>query len=350
MVSRHSTPLSTPISQSVKFFCQAVVLSCALTTSAAAQQTGNGLPDFSPEQTNELEKAFGSYTSAVTVFTSRNGASSGAFAVDGDGGDFSVMSIPVSYTFGEDTDELRFKVRSALGQFKSTSSFSGYSDVYSEVEPALPPEFQGLPNENDFLRVTATSLTLGGGLEYRPTKNLLIEPAFDFVWTHIKQRWNYGNLVSAVLGERFDRDLFNTSVEAMTYSPSIRALYEIQLGGEYAIIPEVTYTHLWSHELWSKSRFGNFNVDSGVLQSRVTASIPLSSETLGRDIDLRPFAVRTDLYRAVKDGLGVSALWDFGADVAVEVKDSWISEVRIGGAYIYADSFDGYRLNLGAEF
>jgi hypothetical protein len=338
------------IGQFAKFLSLGLVVSGALTSSVGAQTIEDIIPDFTPEESRQLRDGFGRYTSFVTVFTSRNGASSGAFSADGDAGDFSVMSVPISYTFGEDSDQLRFKLRSALGQYKSTSSASEFADVYTEIEPELPPELQGLPNENDFLRNTANSLTLGGGFEYRPTKNLLIEPAFDFVWTHIKQRWNYGNIVSALVGARYDRDLFNTSVESMSYSPSIHALYEIELGKGYALIPEVTYTHLWSYDLWSKSEFGDFAIDSGVLQTRVTGSIPLSNETFGRNVDLRPFVVRTDLYRAVKQAFGESTLWDFGADIAVEIKDSWISELRLGGAYIYSDVIEGYRLNLGAEF
>ena len=183
-----------------------------------------------------------------------------------------------------------------------------------------------------------------------PAKGLTIEPAFDVIWTHIKTRWDYHNLISSFLGLKFDRDLFNTSSEAITYAPSIRGEYEIEVANGYFLIPGVTYTHLWSYDLWSKSQFSDFSIDSGVLQSRLGASIPLSSETFGRKVDLRPFVVRTDLYRAVRDSLRENLLWDFGADVAFQIKESWISEVRLGGAYIHASAFDGYRVNLGVEY
>jgi hypothetical protein len=350
MRSKDNFVTLTSVGQGIKALWLTLSVGLALTSSAVAQSIEDIVPDFTPEQANNLREGFGRYSSFVTVFTSRNGATSGAFSAGSDDFDFSVMSIPISYTFGEDSDELRFKVRGALGQFKSTESFGGFSDLYTQYESSLPPEFQGLPNQADFVRNTATSVTLGGGFEYRPTKKLLIEPAFDMIWTHLKQRWNYGNFMSALAGARYDRDVFNTSIEAMTYAPSIHALYAIDFGGEYELIPEITYTHLWSYDLWSKSRYADFNIDSGVLQSKVTVSIPLSNETFGRDVDLRPFVVRTDLYRAVKEAFGTSTLWDFGADVAVEVKDSWISEVRLGAAYIYSDLIEGYRINIGAEF
>ncbi len=327
-----------------------LVVGWALSTPVAAQSLEQLVPDFTPEESDILKRGFGRYTSFVTVFTSRNGASSGNFSAGAGDADFSVNSIPLSYSFGEDTDELRFKVRGAFGQYNSSESISLFSEGYTEIEPYLPSEYQELPNEDDFRRDSVLSLTMGGGFEYRPTKNLLIEPAFDLVWTHIKRRFNYGNFMSSLFGSRYDRDLFNTSLEAITYAPSIHAKYEVGLGEGYALIPEVTYTHLWSYDLWSKSKFADFSIDSGVLQSKVALSVPLSTETFSRDIDLRPYVVRTDLYRAVKESFGESVLWDFGVDIAVEVKDSWISELRFGGAYIYSGSLEGYRVNVGAEF
>lgn len=315
-----------------------------------AQSIDDIIPDFSPEESKILSNGFGAYTSALTVFTSRNGASSGSFSLDDDSGDFSVTSIPVSYTFGDQGDPVRFNLRGAVGQYEARQSISEFSSIYSELEPELPPELQGLPNGTDFARSTATSLTVGGGVIFEPVAGLKIEPAFDVVWTHIKNRWDYHNIVSALVGAKFDRDLFNTSLEAISYSPSLRADYEIDLGCGYQIIPSVVYTHLWSYDLWSKSQFSDFSIDSGVLQSRVGASIPISAETFGRQVALQPFVIRTDLYRAVRESLSENLMWDFGTDVAIEIKDSWIKEVRVGGAYIHASAFDGYRVNLGVDY
>jgi|GEM_PF-6957564 len=192
--------------------------------------------------------------------------------------------------------------------------------------------------------------TLGAGAVIKPVDGLTIEPAFNVIWTHVKTRWDYNNFVSALYGSKFDCDLFNTSLKAISYSPSIRVEYEVNLPGGCRLIPGVTYTHLWSYDLWSKSRFSDFSIDSGVLQSRLAASIPIVGDSVGRQVDLRPFVNRTDLYRAVRDSLEENLLWDFGADIAVQIRDSWIKETRLGGAYIYAMAFDGYRVNLGIEY
>jgi hypothetical protein len=310
-----------------------------------AQTIDDIIPDFTPEEASEISKEFGTYTSAVAVFTGRNSASSGNFTFDDNGPEIAITNVPFSYTFGEENDQTRFRLRGSLGQLERRAENPTFSDIQNEE-----PELEGLPNGADFEKDTATSLTLGTSALITPVKGLTIEPAFDLVWTHVKRRYDYNNFVSALLAQKFDRDVFNNSTESITYSPSLAVNYVVDLGCGYTLNPGVTYTHLWSEDLWSKSQFGNFAIDSGVLQSRLGSNIPLPFQAFGKDTSVRPFAVMTNLYGAVEDSLEEDTMYEFGSDVAFAVNNSWFSDLTVGAAYITASNFDGYRFSIGAEF
>jgi hypothetical protein len=328
----------------------ASLLALSVSNSAIAQTIDDILPDFTPEEAAEISKNFGTYTSAVAVFTGRNAASTGNFSFDNDGGDFSVTSIPITHTFGEESDVSRFRIRGGVGQFDSRISNTDFSDIYSEIESELPEEFQGLENLPDFQKDSATSLTLGGSWVYQPISGLTIEPAFDLIWTHVKRKYDTNNFVSQLVAIKFDRDIFNNSTESISYSPSLGVDYKIDLCNGYSLTPSVRYTHLWSEELWSKSQFGKFSIDSGILQTGLEANMPLGFTTFGSETSLQPFAMWTNLNNAVEEALDEDNLYDFGANFAFAVNNSWLNQLSLGAAYITASDFSGYRLNLGFDF
>ena len=315
-----------------------------------AQSLSDLVPDFSKSEQGQLKKSFGQYASSTVVFTGHNAASSGNFSFDNDGGTVNVTSIPFTHTFGDDGDTLRFIGRGAVGDLESRSSETGFSNIVTEFSNQLPPELTSIPNLPDFRKDRATSLSLGGGAQFEAAPGLTITPAFDFIWTHVKRKYDYNNFLSALFGTKYDRDLFNYSTETISYSPSMDVTYDIDLCDGYKITPSASYTHLWTNDIWSKSKFAEFSINSGVLQTQLAATVPLPYTVLDTALAVKPYVKRTNLYGAVRESLGDKALYDIGTDLEFQLKESMISALRIGAAFITADNLNGYRIDLGVDF
>lgn len=316
-----------------------------------AQSIDDLVPDLTTEERKEISKAFGQYASATTIFTGRNAASTGNFSFDDNGGDFSVANIPYSVRTGEETDEIRLEGRVAVGQFEGRSSIEDFSEITSEIEDSLPPEFQGENNRPDFRKDLATTLTVGTGVVFQPVKGLRITPGFDVLWTHVKRRFDYNNFASALIGVKYDRDVFNYSTEAISYSPNINIAYNIDLGDQYSVTPLATYTHIWSQDLWSKSSLADFSINSGVLHTGISGNIPLPCTSFGYDVALQPAIRRTTLYKGARAALGDDAIWDLGTDFVFDLgEEGTLKAFRLGAAYLTADVLTGYRINVGVDF
>jgi hypothetical protein len=323
-------------------------IALTLISSIHAQNIDDIVPDFSPEEQDFIAKSFGTFTNATTVFTGRNNAASGTLQYKEGDAELNIYNLPITYMTGEKDDSVRYVIRGAIGHLETEKTESTFSDIYSDIENTLPLELQGLPNFADKQEDRATSITLGTGLIYKPTKNLTIEPAFDLIWTQIKREFEYGNFVSALLGAKYDRDLFNHKIEAITYAPSLDINYVIPVNS-IEFIPSAIYTHLWTEETSSDSRFANFSIDSGVLQTQMMLNIPVGKTLFNSESFFRPAVKYTKLYSAVADSLGENHFYDYGATMAFNVNNSYFKEITVGGAYYDADSFDGYRIDLGFE-
>lgn len=328
----------------------AIVALALLTERALAQTIDELVPDFSPQEQADLGRAFGTYASAITVFTGRNAASSGNFSFDDDGGDISIVHIPVSTTFGEEGDRLRLNLRGAFGRFEARTSVYDFFNLSEELRAEDPEVYGEVVNAPDFRKDWANSLSIGAGVVYEPLEGLQITPSFDLIWTHVKRRFDYNNLVSGIVGLKYDRDLFNLSTESITYSPSLEISYQIILACGYSVTPSVTYTHLWTEDLWSKSRFAHFSIDSSVLQGQVTANIPLPFSITSGETDLRPFFKASNLHGAVQNSLEEDSIFDLGTNIAFDVSSDYIDELIVGAAYITASDLEGYRINLEAAW
>jgi len=314
------------------------------------------IPDFSPEQRQFLGRAFGTYTTATTVFTGLNSASGGALSFDGrdgdrDGLELDIYRLPLNYTFGEEGDKVRLALRGVIGRFSGTSSAYFFSDELAASGDALPQEIRDLPNLPDFVRETATSLGGGFGVQIEALKGLTITPAFDLIWTHLRSEYDYNNFLSAFIGAKYDRELFNTSVEAISYVPSIKVAYKYDITDCFAILPNVEYSYLRTTDLWSKSSLADFTTNAEVLRTTIEAAVKTPWEVAKTPVSVHPYVIRTDLGGAAKDGLGFSYFHDVGLDVAFATgaRGWWLSEVRVGGAYIFNDYFDGYRFGFNAK-
>jgi hypothetical protein len=331
---------------------------CLLLPNLRAQEPADFeslVPDFSAQQRAELTNSFGVYTNALSIFTGLDAASTGSFRFKGNeqeaGTDLEIVRLPFSYSFGEQGDRLRPVVRGVVGYFKSTSTVRGFSEVLKESASELPEEINALPNQADFSKDTATSVSLGGGLKVAPIDGLSVTPGFDLIWTHLKRKFDYNNFLSSLLGSKFDRELFNTSVEAISYVPSLRVAYDWNLFDGMAVTTSSDYSHVWTYDLWSKSSLGDFHTDSGVWRNTLEAQIETPLTLADLPVGVHPFIVRTDVSKAAHDSLGFSYLHDLGADITLDVssRSTWIERLKLGAAYIFAHDFSGYRVGLGVD-
>ena len=342
-------------------FAAAVALLSSLSLVPSLAQSDPTIDDIVPDLTQEqqagLSKSFGLYTNALTVFTGLNSVSSGTFTFEGGGegekdADFQIFRLPASHTFGEHGDLWRPQIRGVLGTFSRTQSITLFSDALKESASELPDEINAIPNDADFLREDGISVSAGAGVAIEPIEGLVITPAFDFIWTHYKQQFDYHNFLSALIGVKYDRDIFNTSVEALSYAPSTRISYAWKFCDGLVLTPSADYTHVWTYDSWSKSQYADFESNSGVLRTSLEAQIETPWKLVGLPLGLHPYFVRTDLSGAAHESLGFSYFHDVGLDFTFDVQEhiSWVHRLRVGGAYIFSNNdFSGYRLGVSLD-
>lgn len=314
----------------VRFRCAlvAAVVAVILPTVGAAQMTADEFNDRVNEGVN-----------GVTIFTTQDTASSGVFSFESDNPgesdrDIDILKLPFSHTFGEEGDEIRPEVRAVVGSFQSNYS----------------PPSQAPGETADFSRVDANTFGVSGGVVWKAWKELRVTPLFELAWTHLKRRYDYNNSYSQANLFPYDREAFNTSVDVLTYSPSIEADYTFR-DGETTYVPKLRYAHLFNDSTSSKSSVIDVNSDSGLLQTFLDVNTPLGYNVRGFNLGLHPFIVRTDVFGAAKDAQGPNYFHEIGADVTFDRgTGKLISGFSIGGSYIFGDDFDGYRLGFGLDF
>lgn len=317
-------------------------------------QTAESLPELSNAERKTLGELFGTYSSATATFTGLDSFSSGRVSVNpGDireKAKLSIVRLPYTHYFGEREDTIRGVGKFVLGHFEGTADDHRFSDELKSIYRS-----RGISPDNikaDVSHDEATSLTLGGGVAFAPAKGLTITPAFDMIWTHIKRTWDYNNDLSKLFIQKYDREVFNTSLEAISYTPSIKVGYEIPVTETASVTPSLKYAHLWSYDIWSKSTLADFSVSSGVFQSAVESSIKTPICFLSLPVGVHPFITRTDLSGAARDGLGVKSFYDMGADLVFDTTEvnSFFKEVSLGGSYLFGKNFEGFRVGLGLDF
>lgn len=288
---------------------------------------------------SEFNDRVNEVVNGVTIFTSQDTASSGVFSFDSDAPgasdtDIDLVKIPVSHTFGSDTDVVRPQVRGVLGSLESKRSIA-----------------TGGPGTiDDFSRLEVLTAGVSGGVVYRAWQELRITPLLGVAYSHVKRRYDFNNSYSQSNLLPYDRDAFNTSVDVMTYSPSVEIDYTFR-HGEMILIPKIRYAHLFNDSVSSESSVIDVNSDSGMLQSFFDIETPLGYTVYGQDLGLHPFIVRTDLFGTAKEARGPNYFHEVGADLTFTDKNRKLLEgFSVGASYIFGDDFSGYRIGVGLIF
>jgi hypothetical protein len=288
---------------------------------------------------SEFNDRVNEVVNGVTIFTSQDTASSGVFSFDSKDPsvtdtDIDLLKIPVTHTFGEEEDVLRPQIRGVLGNLKSTRSI----------------ETGGPGSVADFSRLEVMTFGLSGGVVYRAWKELRITPLVGLAYSNVKRRYDFNNSFSQTNLQPFDKDAFNTSVDVMTYTPTLEVDYTFKEGAT-TLIPKVRYSHLFNDSVSSESSVIDVNSDSGMLQSFFDVNTPLGYSVFGQDLGLHPFIVRTDLFGTAKDARGPNYFHELGADLTFTDSNRKLLEgFSVGASYIFGDDFTGYRIGVGLIF
>jgi hypothetical protein len=289
--------------------------------------------------TEEFNDRVNEAVNGVTIFTTQDTASSGVFSIDSErpgesDRSIDILKLPFTYTFGEEGDEIRPEMRMVFGNFQS--NYSPPSQVPGETA--------------DFSRLDASTLGVSGGFVWKAWEELRITTLFGVAWTHLKRRYDFNNSFSQANLLPFDREAFNTSIDVLTYSPTLEVSYTFK-DSETSFVPKIRYAHLFNDSISSKSSVIDIDSDSGLLQSFFDVNTPLGCNLEGFDLGLHPFIVRTDLFGSAKDAKGPNYFHELGIDLTFDRgKGHLLQGFSLGASYIFGDDFDGYRLGLGLDF
>jgi hypothetical protein len=305
--------------------CASFLLSTAVAVAAPNPEEFN-------DRVNEV-------VNGVTIFTSQDTASSGVFSFDSNKpgvGDSNIdlLKLPVSHTFGDKEDTLRPQIRGVLGNLESKRSIAT----------------GGPGSVDDFSRLGVLTAGVSAGAVYKAWKELRITPLMGVAYSHLKRRYDFNNSFSQTNLFPYDRDAFNTSVDVMTYSPSVEVEYTFR-HNETSLIPKMRYAHIFNDSVASKSSVIDVSSDSGLLQSFIDVRTPLGYSVYGHDLGLHPFIVRTDIFGSAKDAPGPNYFHELGSDVTfTNQSEKLIQGFSLGASYIFGDNFSGYRLGVGLIF
>jgi hypothetical protein len=293
-----------------------------------------------PDQSlvDEFNDRVNEAVNGVTIFTTQNTASSGALTLDSNGqGDsdqeIDILKVPISYTFGQEGEEFRPHVRGVIGNFQSSYS----------------PASQVPGGTADYSELDATTVGASGGMTWSPIEQLKITPLFELAWTRLDRNYDFNNTYSQTNFKPFDRDAFNTSVDVLTYSPSLEADYTLK-DGETSYTPKIRYAHLFNDSVSSDSSVIDVNQDSGLLQTFFEVNTPLGYSLFCHELGLRPFIIRTDIFGAAKDARGPNYFHELGLHLTFNRGSEYtIKGFSLGASYIVGHDLTGYRLGIGLD-
>lgn len=208
----------------MKLFIALAALAMLLSTGAMVAATES----LSPEEEAYLRGISQDYfkiTSSIFVsFTSQTGVTQGGFVFDGEAGDdfkMDVVKAPLRYYFAPPESRTRPFLKFSYGYAQTSISYRS-SDLFPEDRDV---------RDRDRSRTHSISLTPGVKWEYMP--GFFIEPAVGFAYSHIEYKYDYNTRFMRELIAHYpslDRDLFNTTVELYSISPTLRHEIEYPLG------------------------------------------------------------------------------------------------------------------------
>jgi hypothetical protein len=317
-----------------KFMVGAVgFLCCVFVSSGEAQeiQLPPRVSGFINDVTNEA-------VNASMIFATDDAVSNGHFVLRQQpqpDKKYDSFKLPGEYVFGERGQTWRPFVRGSFSHVKITSGVNPIDGI----------------GEADFSVTELYAGTIGTGAQWRATENITLVPGFNLTYSHLSNNYDFNNLYSQTNFKPADGQIFNSDGDLFTYAPSLRMLYvrETCWG---TVHYNLGYQHLFNDSISTDHPSLDVKSNTGLLTNRFDMELPLGMEIKQSQLSVRPVFQWTHINGEAIQGLHFVNMFEIGADLLADVADKgiWVSTLSLGGSYMFADDFEGYRVGLGARF
>lgn len=310
------------------------VLACVFMSFAVEAQSGSE-GGITQEYAN---KAINEAVNTSTLFASQDFISTGRFLQRRRGQpdtSYETFRVPGEVTFGEHDDTIRPFV---LGHFALLKVTSGVAAADGN-------------GPNDFSVSNLSALTSGTGVYIRLWKELSIAPTLAVSFAHLRSSYDFNNSFSQRVLQKQDHEYYNWSMNLFTYNPGIRVLYDTQVGAG-TFYYTIGFMQLLNDSINSTSDAINIDSASSLLSNRLEYMAPLGVSLADAELSIKPIFQWSNISGKAAAGLGFVNMYEVGADVLADVKESflWFSQVYVGASYISADNFEGYHIGFGGHF
>jgi hypothetical protein len=209
----------------------------------------------------------------------------------------------------------------------------------------------GAEGEDDFSVSKLFSLATGGGVFLRVSDDLRLAASVAVAYSYLNNRYDFNNTFSREVLSPEDGFFYNWNLHVLTYSPTLRALYESRWG-ESLLNATLAYSQLFNDSIHSSSPAITIDSASGVMWMRTSVTQPLGIEAFSAPVALRPFFQWSNISGKAADGLDLVNLFEMGADVVLNLEQKFLvfSQMYWGGSYVTGDSFEGYHIGFGGKF
>lgn len=275
---------------------------------------------------------------ANTLFASQEAIATGRFTQRQNSQpdkDYTTVRLPGEFVFGELDEPVRPFIEGNGALLRTTAGFN-------------PPDKVG---EADFTVTSLFALSVGGGAFIKLSDTLTFAPGAALSYSHIRNRYDFNNPYSQTYLEQYESDLFNWSMDVLTYIPSLKMFYQEDVG--FAVFNyQIAYTYLFNDTISDDSSVIDVSSSTGLCSNRFDLLIPTGVMIDASSLFVRPMFQWNNISGNAVAGLGLRDLYEVGADIVGKVLEgrSFISTVTVGASYVTGDSFEGYHLGAGVTF
>ena len=275
---------------------------------------------------------------ANTLFASQEAIATGRFTQRQNSQpdkDYTTVRLPGEFVFGELGEPIRPFVEGNGALLRTTAGFSAPDNI----------------GDADFTVTSLFALSVGGGAFIKLSDTVTFAPGASLSYSHIKNRYDFNNPYSQTYLEQYESDLFNWSMDVLTYTPALKLFYQEDVG--FAVFNyQIAYTYLFNDTISDDSSVIDVSSSTGLCSNRIDLLIPTGIMVEASSLFIRPMFQWNNISGNAVAGLGLRDLYEMGADIVGKVleSDSFISTVTVGASYVTGDSFEGYHLGAGVTF
>lgn len=272
-----------------------------------------------------------------TLFASQDVISNGRFVQrrkDEPDTKYEMFRLPAEVGLGNKDGSVRPFVRGTLGALRATSGVA-------------PVEGNGI---DDFSVTELFALTSGAGAWVQVSDSLSFAPAVLVSYTHLNNSYDFNNSFSQEILKGQYGDFYNWSLDVLTYTPSLKVVYETTVGsGKWR--NTIAASQLLNDSIHTTSSSAQINSASGIVSERIEYQRHLGVSVGSSKLAVQPFFQWSNISGKAASGLNLVNLFEVGADLISLLNEPWFifSQVYVGASYVSGDNFEGYHIGLGAH-